>query len=51
MVSVDASDTLTIESLMFDFLDTVEYPGKDEEVKKLPPGVFKENMVTASYFC
>ena len=47
---MDASATPTIECVMIDFLDTVEYPGKDEELKKLTLGVLRENLLTASCF-
>ena len=48
---MDESDKPTIESVMIDFLDTVEFPGKDDELKKLTLGVLKENMLTARCFC
>ena len=48
--SLDGSAESTIESVMNEFLDTVEYPGKDDELKKLTLAVLKENMLTASCF-
>lgn len=39
--SMDTSTSLTFESLMISFLDTVEYPGKDEEVQKLTLNALK----------
>lgn len=45
--SMDTSTELTLESLMISFLDTVEYPGKDEEVQKLTLNALKENLLTA----
>ena len=36
---------------MIQFLDTVCYPGKDEEMTKLTLAVLKDNLLTASCVC
>ena len=36
---------------MIEFLDTVCYPGKDEEMTKLTLAVLKDNLLTASCVC
>ena len=51
MVSLDGSATETMEGVMINFLDTVNYPGKDEEMQKLTLAVLKDNLLTASCVC
>ena len=45
-MSLDGSAMPTLESSMLQFLETVDFPSRDEEILKLTMAVFSENLLT-----